>query len=97
MSDKLKRLNEAATPGPWCAEIPDMIRYNNGDGNIGEIWSSPNNPETHIQCDAELIVYLRNHAADFIALIEAAKEMRECSDWEAKKMLNDAIKPFEGE
>ena len=106
MTDKLKRLHEAATPGPWdlvahtwaecsiCSHNRTIV-FSSIEGEATE--DNQEQLEQRQAAELNLIVYLRNHAADFIALIEAAKAVSESRDWEATKMLNDALKPFAGE
>lgn len=73
---KLEELHKAATPGPW-----DMVEdcFNGAVGAHGS-WHSVGPlylRDPVIKDDDKLVAYLRNHAADIIALVKAAE--RVCS------------------
>lgn len=72
--EDLKRLLEAATPGPWrYVQCPD------GAGNREFVlvdqdsWNILNRDPKDMMENANLIVALRNHAEVLIEIVEAAK------------------------
>src|SRR5688572_33342728 len=112
MSKQLKELHKAATPGPWAAGRPDMGTLVDGveskwiyaseqyvavaSGRIEGEWAE-------VMANAQLIAYLRNHAPDFIALIEKGDQLDKAfaefgSDpsaiGEAVQPFSDAVAPF---
>ena len=68
---RLRELSAAATPGPWSV-APESDEDGNSDilGLIPLDW--PLCMDVN-EVDATLIVYLRNHAEDIAAVIEAAE------------------------
>lgn len=106
---KLRELHEAATPGPWNYGGPKRIVYKGQEGPLmSYLRGTRGSPEGMLVSlgservvDHKLVAYLRNHAADFIALIDAAKSVT-WFDWSdndddaacAVECLRDALKPF---
>ena len=74
MSDFLTRLEEldkAATPGPWRV-------YHNGQIVVdGEDADGPTVTLVLDRKDTELLVHLRNHVPEILALVKAAREVVE--------------------
>ena len=65
--EDLRALSAAATPGPWRE-------------SGGYVWSNEHPARVALACsdaDAELIVWLRNHADALADLIDAAREVRD--------------------
>lgn len=106
MTDTLRKLHEAATPGEWKV-FNDQVYVGEdvfSDHQIAHILSSPFSEYVpgvgSNACDAELIAYLRNHTAYFIALIEAARglnsvQIDDRDPADAKYVaLREALKPF---
>jgi hypothetical protein len=81
--DKLSALLAKATEGVWYVGSMDKP-----DGHalawLGDVYIDTDAPKVNgtrykePKDDAELIAYLRNHAQDFIRLMEAAENMRDC-------------------
>jgi len=86
---KLRELEAKATDGPWELGVyDDMGGYDSMTGGItvgpitldGKDYGQKSCEEIYIDsyvnltADAELIAYLRNHAQDFIKLMEAAEK-----------------------
>lgn len=82
MSETLRKLHEAATPGPVQVAImpasnvascgPSEAIAMNVSGSFPRMVSHERGSYI-AACDMELLAYMRNHASDFIALIEAAE------------------------
>lgn len=107
---KLKALHASATPGPWyLLEAPwlgrgmnTMVIAGSRDPHVALSvcdldcqGDDEDRDNPHIWEDAELIAYMRTHAADFIALIEAADAVD--TDWNVATAaaLREALKTFE--
>ena len=85
---KLKELHLAAMPAGWLTH--DFLVYFADSAGGFSLKNCPKNIET-----AELIAYLRNHAPDFIALIEAAEKMASSTyDYTDTHNLRKALAPF---
>jgi hypothetical protein len=87
ISAKLKKLEAKATKGPWKAR-PEYGCRNPEDWEVApdikteigvttELLRTWNYEKNFNKANAELIAYLRNHAQDFIRLMEAAEEAHE--------------------
>ena len=79
----LRELVEKATPAPWIINkgnittVPTHKVWGKSYAEQGVVHVLvATQPSTD---NAKLIAYLRNHASDFIKLIEAAENMRDCS------------------
>lgn len=71
--DELKRLNERATPAPWGihADQPSVMITRKDGERIADVdtWTGKG-------ClDADLIIFLRNHAHEIIQLLDVPKEL----------------------
>jgi hypothetical protein len=84
--NELRRLHEAATPGPWTVALDECEEHNcpAGDLSIPEIERSFHNCEwaevkdfPRDEANVDLIVYLRNAVPNILALIED----RDRLDW----------------
>jgi hypothetical protein len=71
---KLKELEARATEAPW-----KLIKHSDGQHMWGEVWATERDEDYQViheqwnSYNAELVAYLRNHAQDFIRLMEAAE------------------------
>lgn len=110
---KLRELHEAATPGTWgvCMFSDGMCVFReHPKGMLASRVVKESKPESHHdaivrwlgdspqrEANLKLIAYLRNHAQDFIALIEAADAAD--TDWNVTTAaaLRESLKPFAGE
>ena len=76
-ADDLRALSAAATPGPWetdRAPQNEMLTVQTLDGT-GVVY------DAIYDADAELIVWLRNHADEIVALWEAAEALVQPAGW----------------
>ena len=98
-ADELRKMHEAATPGPWkiyddSNQTVKRIEVVAIGKTIAHIYRSV--PAVDLP-NAELFTYLRNHAADFVALIEAAEGLfageGQITIGEFESLKN-ALKPF---
>ncbi len=84
-ADELRALTAAATPGPWDRRHESLLRLGK---SVGAMWKEP---------DAELIVWLVNHAGALADLIDDTHafrdELRQDPDgtWVAHGPTVDAI------
>lgn len=79
-ADDLRALSEAATPGPWTVN-PDASHYLAPHVYYGGGMGGLRCGGLHDHSDAELIVWLRNHADTIADLIDAAKALAEPAGW----------------
>ena len=90
--DELKRLDEAATPGPWSATCRDSAKRDDDYAYKGQHlgWeieevAQPDRGQFVCGHDAALIVYLRNNVAKFTAaLADKEREGGELAEAVAK-------------
>lgn len=97
----LRELEAKATEGPWATDFSDAITVKGGDGarvaivtNLSKFTRRDTN---EVEANAELIAYLRNHAKDFIRLMEAAEVMcgqKDGDDLEAEAKMLEALAAF---
>ena len=74
-ADDLRALSAAATPGPW-------YRAGSGGSLLSEATKAPVNPSYGGRAaDAELVVWLRNHADALADLIDAAGALVQPAGW----------------
>lgn len=94
---KLKKLHEAATAGPWEKNRGNynVIAPNESVPDSYHVFSADGHDYERMTNNIELIAYLRNNAQNFVALIEAAEDAKNCSDDRGIiRQLIAALAPF---
>jgi len=83
---ELRRLDEAATKGPWTAGRPDMGTvvdgfvskwiYDEKDQYVAVASGRIEGEWEEVMANAQLIAYLRNHVAEIVAALEENERLK---------------------
>lgn len=74
LADTIRRLDGEGTPGPWTAHLRERFLAEDATGaTVYEVWSHM----PYEKFDNDLIVTLRNHAAEIADALEAVERVRD--------------------